>query len=149
MRRTAMLLGLLCLALLSSSGPADEPPAATPKRATRTDLEITLQNLLEDHGAEHPKVLRVVRQLALVAQRDKDQASAEPAITKKLLLVAAKGTGAMLKDARVRSLGGRSFVVGLVVESDMVQSPFVGNTVWIPLEDVTQMVEMEARGRGK
>jgi hypothetical protein len=48
-----------------------------------------------------------------------------------------------LKDARIRNLGGRRFVVGVEVAGFIVRPQFVGSTVWLPLDDVTQMIESD------
>jgi hypothetical protein len=52
--------------------------------------------------------------------------------------------GTHLEQARIRSAGGRHFIVGKEVkDSSYVRSHFGGATVWIPLDDVKQLVELE------
>src|SRR5262249_20343806 len=47
-----------------------------------------------------------------------------------------------LKEARVRPVGGRSFVIGTEVDNPQITKPmFVGMLVWMPLDDVIQIVE--------
>jgi hypothetical protein len=50
----------------------------------------------------------------------------------------------LLKDARVRSIGGRSFVVGREAAdpNKITKSTYAGNVVWIPLDNVVRMVEI-------
>jgi hypothetical protein len=49
-----------------------------------------------------------------------------------------------LENARVRHLGGRSFLVGRVVDDETVtRAQFVGLTQWLPLSDVRRMVVCE------
>ena len=50
----------------------------------------------------------------------------------------------LLKDARIRSIGGRSFIVGREAKdpNKISMSTFAGNVVWIPLDGVVRMVEI-------
>ena len=51
----------------------------------------------------------------------------------------------VLEKAEVRRLAGRSFVVGTVMKDpprDLTQKYCVGDTVWVPLDDVAQMIEL-------
>src|SRR5207249_2587312 len=54
----------------------------------------------------------------------------------------------VLEKAEVRRLAGRSFVVGRVMKDPpmrLTDDPFVGETVWVPLDDVAQMIELTPR----
>jgi hypothetical protein len=55
----------------------------------------------------------------------------------------------LLKDARIRSIGGRSFVVGREAEdpNKITKSTYAGNVVWIPLDNVLRMVEIPNDGK--
>jgi hypothetical protein len=140
-----MLGGSLVLGLLSVSWAGDErSPAIATKRVA---LEDELRVLLKDHGTTHPAVVALKERIALLTA----EASQGEAINPKGLLVvlSKENVGATLKDARIRSLGGRPFVVGLEVKGPNITKPrFVGRVVWIPLNDVIQMVEV-ADDKGK
>jgi hypothetical protein len=79
-----------------------------------------------------------------------EAAQAEPALPKGLLVVLSKqNVSATLKDARLRALGGRTFVVGMEVEGPQITRPrFAGMVVWIPLNDIIQMVELKDGKQG-
>ena len=145
MSRTLVLGAFCVLGLLSVSWAGDERGTAI--AAKRIALEDELRILLRDHGAWHPAVVGLKQRIALLTA----QASQGEAINPKgLLVVFSKAkVEATLKDARVRSLGGRSFVVGLAVEGPKITRPsFTGAVVWIPLDDVIQMIEV-ADDKGK
>jgi hypothetical protein len=108
------------------------------------DAQLQLQDLLRHHGATHPAVVALKERIALL-KATTDEGRAIPA--NGLLAVFTKDkTNATLKGARIRSLGGRWWVVGVKVETQM----FDGKRVWVPLDDVTQMVEVgPAASKGK
>jgi hypothetical protein len=141
MRRTMFPIGLLCLVFLAVAAPSDEPRTAS---ETRQAFQLKLQDLLATHGPNHPEVAALQRRIDQLAEPD-------PAITKKHLVVLAKENGsATLKEARIRTLAGRSFVVGISVDTEKItRSYFPGRTIWIPVDCVTQMIEVEARAAEK
>ena len=62
----------------------------------------------------------------------------------KVVFVQTDRDAVTLENARVRHLGGRSFLVGRVVDDETVTRPqFVGLTQWLPLSDVRRMVVSE------
>ncbi len=65
-----------------------------------------------------------------------------------VLVMSRHQVSATLRGARLRSLGGRQFVVGDEIPSPYTKVQFQGGTVWIPLEDVTQLVELGALPSG-
>ena len=69
----------------------------------------------------------------------------------KLLLVLAKdGVAVTLERPEVRQVGGRAFVVGKEAKgSPYSRERFGGAPVWMPVESVTQLVELEGLGPGK
>ena len=65
-------------------------------------------------------------------------------LSDKPVLVVSKHVSAVLEQPRVRAAGGRHFVVGKEAEhSDLTRGGFAGKTLWIPIDDVTQLVELE------
>jgi hypothetical protein len=114
----------------------------------RVALEDELRILLKDHGSTHPKVLALKERITLLKA---DVAQGEEIVPRGLLVVISKqNVSATLKDARIRSLGGRSFVVGVEVEGPRLTKPSLpGMVVWIPLDDVIQMVEAIKAQDGK
>src|SRR5207249_2068792 len=92
-----------------------------------------LRRLEQVQGANHPEVLAVKARLA----------AQEPTLKGPFLVLTRSGTtAATLADIRTRSLGGRSFLVGSEVKSEYTRGTFAGKQVWIPVDDVTQMVEI-------
>jgi hypothetical protein len=145
MSRRFALAGFLVLNLFSVSWAGDDPSTAiATKRAT---LEDELSVLLKDHGPTHPAVVALKERIASLTP---DTGQGEEINPKGLLVVLSKeNVQATLKGARVRSLGGRSFVVGVEVEAPKITQPrFTGRVVWIPVDDVRQMVEV-ADDKGK
>jgi hypothetical protein len=137
-----LVVALSCLGLVAFAGAADPPG---PGDAQRAALERDLRVLLLSYGPDHPFAMAVKARIAALREPDKG-ARDEPVITKKLLVVLTKQGGATLKDARIRQLGGRSFVVGVEVEAERLKITkplFPGMVVWIPVDEVTQMVEAE------
>ncbi len=69
---------------------------------------------------------------------------------KPTLIMGKNSLGFTLEKPELRQLGGRAFVVGKeVAKSPYTRSQFPGATVWVPLEDVTEMVEFEELPRPK
>jgi hypothetical protein len=67
-----------------------------------------------------------------------------------VLVLAKEQVAATLEQAQIRQLGGRRFIVGKVVKgSPYTKDTFSGGTVWIPVDDVTQLVELPDLKRGK
>ena len=53
-----------------------------------------------------------------------------------------------LEKAEVRRLAGRSFVVGTIMKDpprQLTDNPLAGEKVWVPLDDVAQMIELTPR----
>jgi hypothetical protein len=140
MSRMLLHAGVLGLCLLSAGWAGEERGKATDTK--RVALEDELRALLKDHGPTHPAVLALQER---IARLDADAARGEEICPKRLLVVLAKAqVGATLKGARLRTLGGRSFVVGTVVEGpNITRATFLGKVVWIPVDDVTQLIEVE------
>ena len=51
------------------------------------------------------------------------------------------GFSVPLSDARIKEVGGRSFVIGQVPSDIRIGGTFSGSTLWVPLNDVTRMGE--------
>jgi hypothetical protein len=127
------LLGLLCVTSICWSGDA---PTGTPA-PEYVRLRAELHRLEELYGSNHPKVVAVKARLA---QAD------GPALKGPVLVHTRTGsTTVSLADIRTRSLGGRQFLVGSEVKTGYTKGTFVGRQVWIPVDDVTQMVELGDR----
>jgi hypothetical protein len=140
MSRLLLAAGVLALGFLAASWAGDNCGNATDTK--RVALEDELRRFLQDHGPTHPDVVGLKERIALLTA---DGARGEEINPKGLLVVLSKENfGATLKGARIRSFGGRPFVVGLEVKGPNITKPrFVGSVVWIPLNDVIQMVEVE------
>jgi hypothetical protein len=144
MART-LVLTCVCGLLLSSGVAGDGPPLSQ----KRTEAEAELQLLLRTYGDNHPKVLEARVRLD---QLRKAEADADVSITKGLLVVLTKHqTDATLRGAQVKTLGGRSFVVGTEVAGgpNITKARFPGRTVWIPVDEITQMIEVDDAKEGK
>jgi hypothetical protein len=142
MSRALFFVGIAALCLLSASWAGDERSKAIETK--RVGLEDELRVLVQGGaGKNHPAVLALRERIAILV---KEAAQGQEIHAKGLLVVFAKDKlGATLKDPRIRSLGGRTFVVGLEVEGPKITPGprFVGKMVWIPLDDVVQMVEVD------
>ena len=81
------------------------------------------------------------------AKVDAQAPASAPGLSGKPVVVLAKGgDGYTLEKAEVRQLGGRAFVVGRVMKDDpyhITKEQFGGATVWVPVDAVTQIVELE------
>jgi hypothetical protein len=53
-------------------------------------------------------------------------------------------SGVSIVQAATRQLGGRSFVVGEAVKTGHPREWRAGKVVWIPVDEITQMVEFES-----
>ncbi len=76
-----------------------------------------------------------------------------PAFSGKPIIVFAKDVGVTLEEPEIRQLETRTFVVGKEAKkwSQWTRTQFGGGTVWVPLENVTMIVELESLqvpGRG-
>ncbi len=61
-----------------------------------------------------------------------------------ILVEASKEVSATLEKAEIRAVGGRNFIVGLSAkDSSITKEHFPGARVWIPLENVLRIVEIE------
>jgi hypothetical protein len=123
------LLGLLCVLPALSRG---DPPQTQPASA-QAELRRELRGLEEAYGPSHPKVLAVKARLAELEPGFKGHV---------LVLTGVEDTAVTLRDIRSLSYGGRHFVVGTEVQSNYNRGTFVGKRVWIPIDDVTKMVEL-------
>jgi hypothetical protein len=74
---------------------------------------------------------------------------AEDALAAKPIYVAAKDHVAYtLEKVEFRKLGGRDFLVGREMKDppyQITRAKFPGATVWVPLDAITEMVELEPR----
>jgi hypothetical protein len=62
----------------------------------------------------------------------------------KVVFVQTDREAVTLEKARIRNLGGRSFIVGRVLDDETVtRAQFVGLVQWLPLSDVRRMVVSE------
>lgn len=140
MSRILAVVGIVVLGLLSARLLGDERGKTNDAR--RIALEAELADLRNFHGESHPDVLAAKNRIAML---QKEEAHGKEINPKGLLAVISKEkVAATLKDARVRMLGDRSFVVGLEVEGQKItKGSYVGKTVWIPLDDVIEMIELE------
>ena len=94
-------------------------------------------------GANLPSVSSKTK----VAQEGGRKARGEVISAKPLLVFGKNNVAYVLNKADVRQFGGRSFVVGLEVKevTDYTRSPlWNGARVWVPMDAVTQMVELES-----
>ena len=65
----------------------------------------------------------------------------------KIVVVSLKSTdkyGATMEKVQVKSLGGKSFLVGTSVDDGQPGNWAKGRTIWIPLDDVAQIVEFSS-----
>ena len=75
------------------------------------------------------------------------EGKAAPALSGKPLFVQAKdGVAYILDTAEVRELGGRKFLVGREMKNSpygLTKEQFVGATIWVPVDAITSLVELE------
>lgn len=78
-------------------------------------------------------------------QSELDQAREPEALvfTKPVLVMGEAGGACTLKMAQLRTLGDREFLVGPAMDSSYTKNSFGEGQVWIPLEDVSQLVEID------
>jgi hypothetical protein len=131
MRAKLVVLSLVALCVVPALCSGDPPPDQT-----------RLRTLEQSYGPSHPKVLAVKAQIV-------DQA--EPAFNGLVVVLTRNADAAFtLGEMRALSFGGRQFLVGKDVKSDYTMGKFVGKRVWVPIEDVTQMVELgDAKPAGR
>jgi hypothetical protein len=81
-----------------------------------------------------------------LARADPD-APATPGLSGKPVVVLAKeNVSDTLEKAEIRQLGGRAFVVGQVMKNSpykITKEEFGGATVWVPVDTITQLIELE------
>jgi hypothetical protein len=115
-----------------------DPPADESNQAR---VELELRRLLATHGDHHPEVIRLKEMLG---------AGRTPSFKGQVLVLTKTATSSTtLKDVRVLPLGSRSFLVGTEVKSNVTRGNFIGSRVWIPIDDVTQLVELGDAGLEK
>ena len=69
---------------------------------------------------------------------------------KPIFVQAEKDVAFTLEKPEVRQLGGRAFVVGRELQDDpydFTPQRFVGGTVWVAVDGITQLIELEPRKR--
>src|SRR5262245_30520799 len=85
--------------------------------------------------------------VALSAREPQPQPAPAAAVTfqgKALFVESKMRVAATLEKAQLRTVSGRAFIVGKEVRnSPYTQATFANGTVWIPLEDVSRLVELE------
>jgi hypothetical protein len=65
---------------------------------------------------------------------------------KPVVVLAKENVATTLEKAEVRQLGGRAFIVGRVMKDppyQITKDQFAGATVWVPVDAVTQLIELE------
>src|SRR5262245_59204584 len=146
--RTVLLLDLTALLLLPLA-PAGEPPT-DPRQigleAEMRHLEDVIRQLEQHLGPNHPQLLAAQRKLAALKQAGGAAAPPAQKFTKPILVMG-KTRSVTLKGAEVRRLGDRYFLVGIDVGGkgpNFTKGDFAGSTVWLALEDVVQVVEIDA-----
>ena len=146
MWRLLLIVSLVVLGFFSASRAGDDRSKAIETK--RVALEDELRALLKDHGATHPAVVALEERIALLKG---DAAQGEQEVPKGLLVVIAKqNVSTTLQDARLRSIGNRKFIVGVEVEGPKItKANFAGMVIWIPLDDVVQMVEVKKKLEGR
>jgi hypothetical protein len=138
MRNVVIAFGLLVLSCLLAGRSGGDPQA---DESTRARVELELRRLLATHGEGHPEVVRLRQML--------DAASA-PSFKGHLLVLTKTATPTTtLNGARVLRLGSRSFLVGTEVKCNHTRATFLGSRVWIPIDDVAQLVELGDTGPEK
>jgi hypothetical protein len=83
--------------------------------------------------------------VALYAQGAQEKGAPPPAFSTKLIVVEpGPGVGTVLEKPEIRSIGGRTFVTGMTLNiPQLSRELFPGSRVWVPLEDVKRIVEIE------
>lgn len=138
MRRARVLAAVVGLGLLSASWAGDERDKLIQEKQLELDR---LRELTAKVGAKHPDLLVLKQRIEALAA---DVAQADTLAKGLLVVLSREGQGATLKDARIRTIAGRSFVVGVEVEGPRItRGTFAGKVVWLPLDDVRQMVELD------
>lgn len=81
----------------------------------------------------------------LRAQAPREKEAQGAPFAGKVVLVWCKpsSSSGVLKKPEFRTIGGRSFLVGKSIENNFTKNNFPGSKVWLPLEDVQQIVEFE------
>jgi hypothetical protein len=89
-----------------------------------------------------------VASLATSAQQPK-VARSEALPDKAVFVQAKEQIAATLERPQIRKLGGRDFVVGKETDSAYTKGRFGAGIMWIPLDNVTQLVEVQDIKRDK
>jgi hypothetical protein len=123
------LFGFLCAVSAQSQG--DPVASVAPEKAR---LRAELRRLEQIYGPNHPELVAVKDRLTEL----------DEVPFKKFLLVLTRtaNVSATLRDVRVQALGGRQFLVGTEIPSEFHKGTFAGKQVWLPIDDVAQMVEI-------
>jgi hypothetical protein len=80
------------------------------------------------------------------AQADAEAPGAPRLSGKPVVVLAKDNVAATLEKVEVRQLGGRSFIVGRVMKDppqQITKDLLPGATVWVPVDAVTQLIELE------
>lgn len=150
------LLGVWWVAPVRSGG---DPPRNPPTPAS-AELDKALAALLaqeaelkQHYGPDHPELQRVRARIALTREFHAKLGALAPeradlpVVNGPVFVHTTRGdihNSAVLRDPRVRSIGAKQFLVGVSVKSTLLkESRFEGKTVWIPLDEIGQMVELD------
>jgi hypothetical protein len=132
MRTALIALGLVGFVFVASALSGGDSPAPPPTEEARPRTD--LRQLEQVYGPGHPQVLAAKAKLA---------AADEPTFKGTVLVLTRAGnTSTSLRDARNVTLGGRSFLVGTEVKNNYTTGQFNGKKVWIPVDEVTELVEL-------
>lgn len=76
--------------------------------------------------------------------KEKEAARSQMLSNNPVLVLASDQVNHVLAQPEIRSVGGRSFVIGKAKNSEYTKEPFPGRAVWIPLDKVKEMIELPA-----
>ncbi|MGF1583192.1 MAG: hypothetical protein ACFCD0_28055 [Gemmataceae bacterium] len=143
MSRFVFLACLLSLVVVSVGWTQNQPNELSRKQLVA--LKAKFRVALQSYSRNHPKAIALRKQIsaleAILAEQEQE-------FSHRLLTVIAKnGVAVTLKNARIRSLGGRSFLVGVETKNpqQITKLRFDGKVIWIPVDGVTQMIEVNIK----
>jgi hypothetical protein len=108
---------------------------------------IMVRLLFVVFGAMALLLLGGVRLLSPSVEAGDEPAAPATFSGKPILILAKDGVGYTLVKAGLRQLGNRSFVVSQEMKDSpyhLTKERFGGGTVWVPVDSVTEIVELEA-----
>jgi hypothetical protein len=132
MRTVLISIGLFGLLCAASAQPQSEPGAGV--AAEKARLRAESRRLEQIYGPNHPELIAVKDRLT-----ELDDVPFKKSL---LVLTRTANVSATLRDVRVQALGGRQFLVGTEIASEYHKGTFAGKQVWLPIDDVAQMVEI-------